>query len=321
MTELPEPLGEAWLTDVQCHIANGAFRGKTLDDAWMRMPADWQGERCTDMPHFPLLVKFIFPTDKLSIQVHPDDDYAEKHEFTAGGRGKTEMWHAVSAQGEAKLFLGLKPSVTRQKFSAAVGSNELEAFFQEYTVESADTFFVPAGTPHSIGPGMILCEVQEYSDLTYRVYDYERRDAQGKPRPLHIQKALDVIRFDAPQVGKVRPLRWGSQKMEISLLAACRYFATERWRLTERFFARPQTDSFNLVVVLSGGGELVWAGDKARYGRGECWFMPASLREYEIVPSAETILIRTFVPDLECLRQNLRGLGVADGRIRDTVFD
>lgn len=319
-TDLVEPIGEAWLTDVRCHIANGAFRGKTLDEAWTKMPADWQGERCADMANFPLLVKFIFPADKLSIQVHPDDAYAQAHEVAAGGRGKTEMWHAVSAEPDAKLLLGLKSGATKQKFSAAVGSNELETFFQEHGVEHSDTFFVRAGTPHSIGPGMILCEVQEYSDLTYRVYDYGRTDAQGKPRQLHVEKALDVIRFDDAPIAKVRPLRWGSPQMEISLLAACRYFATEHWRLGERFTARPQTDAFNLLVVLSGNGDLRWENDRARYGRGECWFVPAALREYDIIPDDQTELLRTFVPDLDSLRKNLRSLGIAESRIADTVF-
>jgi len=273
------------------------------------------------MRDFPLLVKFIFPTDKLSIQVHPDDEYASVHEVAAGGRGKTEMWHIVSAQPGSKLLLGLKPGVTKQQFAASVGSEALENLFEVHAVEGGETFFVPAGVPHSIGPGVIVCEVQQYCDLTYRVYDYGRVDSQGRPRDLHIDKAMDVIRFGGPRIDRVRPLEWASQKMGISLLAACRYFATERWQIGELFAARPKTDAFNLLVFLSGRGTMRWEGGKTQFQQGECWFMPASLKSYELIPVDESSLIRTFVPDLNALRGNLRMLGIADSKISDVVLE
>ena len=319
--DLPERIGEAWLTDVRCLIANGPFAGKTLGEAWPELPAEWRGPRCAEMQDFPLLVKFIFPTDKLSIQVHPNDEYASAHEAAAGGRGKTEMWHIVSAQPGSALFLGLKSGVTKKEFAAAVGSKSLENLFEVHAVEGMATFFVPAGVPHSIGPGVIVCEVQQYCDLTYRIYDYGRVDSQGKPRDLHIDKAMDVIRFGGPRIEKVRPLQWASLKMGISLLAACRYFATESWRIGELFVARPKTDAFNLLVFLSGQGTLRWDGGKAQYQQGECWFMPASLKSYELIPADESLLIRTFVPDLNALRGNLRMLGIADSKISDVVFE
>src|SRR5260370_36678411 len=143
-----------------------------LGEAWAEMPAEWRGTRLASVENFPLLVKFIFPNDKLSIQVHPDDAYASVHEQAAGGRGKTEMWHAVSAESGACVLVGLKPGVDKEKFLRSLAAHTLENLFQAHEVKAGDTFFVPAGTPHTIGPGMTLCEVQEYSDLTYRVYDY-----------------------------------------------------------------------------------------------------------------------------------------------------
>ena len=268
--ELAEPIGEAWLTDVRCQVASGEFQGMSLGEAWRYMPVEWRGERCAATQDFPLLVKFIFPTDKLSIQVHPDDEYASKHEATAGGRGKTEMWHVVSAEPDAQVFVGLKPGTTKKEFAGATGKRGLEELFQPHTVEARETFFIPPGIPHTIGPGMILCEVQQYSDLTYRVYDYGRVDAAGKPRELHIEKALDVIRFGHPAIHRMQPLSWSSQMMTISLLVACRYFSTERWRIAEHFTARPKTDAFNLLVVLSGSGEIRYSVKKARYKQGEC---------------------------------------------------
>src|SRR5450755_1932058 len=129
-SNLAEPLGEAWLTGVDCRVAGetsgGPFSGKTLGEAWRQMPAEWRGQQFTLAGVFPLLVKFIFPTDKLSIQVHPDDAYAAVHEIAAGGRGKTEMWHIVSAESGAQVLLGLKPGVDKQKFLEAVERHTLE---------------------------------------------------------------------------------------------------------------------------------------------------------------------------------------------------
>src|SRR5260370_35167083 len=123
------------------------------------------------MQDFPLLLKFIFPTDKLSIQVHPDDDYARVHEASSGGRGKTEMWHIVSAKPGAELLLGLKSGVTKKEFSAAIGSKSLEDLFQVHRVDERQTCFIRGRHLHSIGSGMVVFEVQQYCELTYRVYD------------------------------------------------------------------------------------------------------------------------------------------------------
>src|SRR5689334_5875940 len=201
MRDLDPPVGEAWLTGLDCKIATGPFASKTLAQAWPEMNTAWRGLDFEGETDFPLLLKFIFPKDKLSIQVHPDDAYAAIHEKAAGGRGKTEMWHIVSAEPGARLLAGLKPGVTKEKFVAALADHTLEDLFQSHQVQAGDTFFLPAGTAHTIGPGMIVCEVQEYSDLTYRVYDYGRVDASGKPRELHVEKALQVIDFEShPEV-------------------------------------------------------------------------------------------------------------------------
>ena len=302
-------------------IGNGPLAGKTLQQAWYEMPAEWRGPRCAELQDFPLLAKFIFPTDRLSIQVHPDDAYASAHEAAAGGRGKTEMWHIVSAKPGAQVLIGLKSGVTKKEFAGAIGSKSIESLFEAHLVDVNDTFFIPAGVPHSIGSGMVVCEVQQYCDLTYRVYDYGRVDAQGKTRELHIDKAMEVIRFGGARIDRLRPLQWASQKMAISLLMACRYFAAERWRIGEIFTAQPKTDAFNLLIFLSGSGTMRWDGGRAQFRQGECWFMPALLKSYEIMPDHESSLIRTFVPDLNAMRGNLRTLGIADGKIADLIFD
>jgi mannose-6-phosphate isomerase len=320
-SNLTEPLGEAWLSGVDCRIASGPFAGKTLGAAWTEMPAEWRGSKLAAEGNFPLLVKFIFPTEKLSLQVHPDDAYASVHEKAAGGRGKTEMWHAVSAGPGAHVLVGLVPKADAERFLRAIETRTLEDLFIHWRVQAGDTFFVPAGTPHTIGPGMVLCEVQEYSDLTYRVYDYGRLDALGKPRELHIEKALDVIEFGRPISGKASRIHLSGHGMQVSLLTACRYFATERWKIAAPIGVHSDPDHFDLLVILAGSGNVIWGSASAMYQSGECWLIPAGLGKFSVNPNELSKILRTYVPDLAALRANLERDGHSWQEIAKTVFD
>lgn len=320
----PEPIGEVWLTGVDCKVASGPFVGKTLGEAWREMPTEWRGARFAQQVDFPILVKFIFPKDKLSIQVHPDDTYAAAHEQAAGGRGKTEMWHVVQAEPGAHVLVGTKPGVSKPQFLEAIANQTLEHLLEKHPVYNGDTFFVPAGTPHTIGASMILCEVQEYSDLTYRVYDYGRKDSMGKTRELHIEKALEVMRFSKYTGAKVPSLSLFSGDGRDgggtrTLLSACRYFTVERWELYERFptFQSPGRQ-FDIHVILGGNG---------RFGRGrfdflagECWFIPACLGS---MPSAtrHAAILRAYVPDLAALRSELKVEHHSEAAIARTIFE
>jgi mannose-6-phosphate isomerase len=323
-TNLKEPIGEAWLTGVDCRIASGPYAGKTLGEAWREMPAEWRGTRLVSTAQFPLLVKFIFPTDKLSIQVHPDDAYAAAHEQAAGGRGKTEMWHVISTEPGARLMAGLKPGITKEAFRQALNSQNIEDLFQPHEVHAGDTFFIPAGTPHTIGPGMILCEVQEYSDLTYRLCDYGRVDAHGKPRELHIEKALEVMEFGA---SPVRPFRWNAPMDEfgaayVYYLAACRYFAAEKWDV-DGLGATQSTDSnrFELLTILTGSGEIRWDGGVSALVAGETWFLPACLGKFIILsPGQESEIIRTYVPDIDAFDRMIAAKGYSKEDRRRFIF-
>ena len=320
-TNLQEPLGEAWLTGADCRIASGPFARKTLRAAWTEMSAEWRGSQLAAVADFPLLVKFIFPTDKLSLQVHPDDAYASVHEKGAGGRGKTEMWHAVSAAVGAQLLIGLKPGVNKEKFREALTSHAVESLFETQSVHAGDTFFVPAGTPHSIGPNMVVLEVQEYSDLTYRVYDFGRLDPHGRLRELHVEKALQVTNFGKTAGGKIPSLLLRANGAKRSLLAACRYFATERWECSAKCEIPIDAARFELIVILEGAGSLAWPDSAARYHRGECWLVPASQSHIDVLPETATSLIRTYVPDIPLLRTELRGDGISAGALAQVVLD
>jgi mannose-6-phosphate isomerase len=320
-SNLLEPLGEAWLTGVDCRVGSGPFAGKTLGAAWTDMPGEWRGSQLTAEVNFPLLLKFIFPTEKLSLQVHPDDAYASVHEKSAGGRGKTEMWHAVSATAGAQLQLGLKPGVSKEKFREGLASRSVEDLFEVHPVRTGDTFFVPAGTPHSIGPNMVICEVQEYSDLTYRIYDFGRVDAHGKPRELHVEKALQVMNFGLRAGGKVTSLLLPADGATRSLLAACRYFATERWECSTKCEIPVDPERFELIVILEGAGTFAWPDSAARYHRGECWLVPASQSHIDVLPETATSLIRTFVPDIPVLRTELHRDGISAAALAQVIFD
>lgn len=279
------------------------------------MPNAWRGHGLSDVPEFPILVKFLFPNDKLSIQVHPDDSYAEKHEKEGGGRGKTEMWHIVSSQPGAEILFGLKPGVTREDFLAGIARGTLEDLLAHQPVHAGDTFFVAPGTQHALGSGIVVCEVQEYSDLTYRVYDFGRVDSSGKPRELHIEKALEVTRFDGPSPGKLEPMALHSPDAKKYLLAACPYFATERWDCCKTTFLESDPDHFQLLIILEGCGKFYDTDTVFDYRMGEAWFLPASLPITLLQPEKRTSLLRIFVPSLELYRRQLKNQGFDEGSI------
>jgi mannose-6-phosphate isomerase len=312
-TGLAEPIGEAWMTGSDSKFATGPFAGKTLSEAWPAMPPEWIGTAVARAPVFPLLVKFIFTEDKLSVQVHPDDAYAARHEQPAGGRGKTEMWYTCNARAGAQVMVGLKPNVTREQFERAIADGTAETCLERVPVHNGDAFFVPAGTAHTIGPGLVLCEIQQQSDLTYRVYDYNRRDAQGRARELHIEKALEVMRFGQQRGGKIEPVSVRCGTSEKTFLAACRYFATEKWEFPERITAHSSREHFDLLIVLGGEGDFTFASESLPYGPAQVWMIPAALGTFEIAPKTRTSLLRSFVPaSLDQYRRDLAVIGVSE---------
>ena len=177
------------------------------------------------------------------------------------------------------------------------------------------------GTPHSIGPDLIICEVQEYSDLTYRVYDFGRVDAHGKTRELHVEKALQVTNFGKPPGGRVTSLLLPASGASRSLLVACRYFAAERWECSAKCEIPIDAERFELIVILEGAGTLAWADSAARYHRGECWMVPASQTYIDVLPEAPTSLIRTYVPDIPALRVELHQHGISAAALAQVFFN
>jgi mannose-6-phosphate isomerase len=307
-----EPIGEAWLTGNECAFAVGEFAGRTLGEVWGSLPEEWTGTGLRGLPRIPLLVKFIFPEEKLSVQVHPDDAYAEQHESAAGGVGKTEMWYVVSAREGAAVRVGLHPNVTRESFQRAVVDGTAENCLASVTVHAGDAVFVPAGTAHTICPGMVLCEIQQHSDITYRVFDYHRIGADGKPRALHIRQALEVMQFGEQDGGLCDPVRITRGAVTETFYAACRHFATERWEFRERIAAVTSVEHFDLLIFLQGRGHIEFADGAESFGPAEVWMLPAALGAYQLAPDSPATLLRAYVPDLNGFVQRLTDERIAE---------
>jgi mannose-6-phosphate isomerase len=300
-----EPIGEVWLTGEACAFATGEFAGRSLGEVWPALPEEWTGTALRGLPRIPLLVKFIFPEEKLSVQVHPDDAYAEQHESSTGGVGKTEMWYVVSAREGAAVRVGLNPDVTRESFQRAIVEGTAENCLGSVAVHAGDAIFVPPGTAHTICPGVVLCEIQQHSDITYRVFDYNRLGADGKPRALHIRQALDVMTFGEQSGGLCDPVRITRGAVTEALYAACRYFATERWEFRERIAAVTAPEHFDLLVFLEGAGHIEFAGGSESFAPAQVWLLPAALGAYQLAPDSATTLLRAYVPDLNGFVQRL----------------
>jgi mannose-6-phosphate isomerase len=296
MSHLAEPIGEAWMTGNDSVFASGSYAGRKLGEAWSEMPVEWRGTAVASGGVFPILTKFIFSEEKLSVQVHPDDEYAAKHEAAVGGVGKTEMWYALRARPGAEVLAGLKPDVTREKFQRAIADGTAEDCLDHVPLREGEAIFIPARTAHTIGPGLVLCEIQEHSDLTYRVFDYNRCDARGRMRELHIDKALAVMRFGAQACEKLQPVRLEHAGAKEDFFIACPYFATDKWAFQRPIARATSPERFELLIVLQGAGQIVWGNNQADYGPAQAWLLPAALGTYRLNPASYTSLLRTYVP-------------------------
>ena len=321
-TNLAGPLGEAWMTGSECVFAGGGdFAGRKLGEVWPGLTAEWTGTRVDHASAFPLLVKFIFAEEKLSVQVHPDDAYASKHEAAAGGRGKTEMWYTIGARPGAEVLAGLRREVTRESFERAIADGTAEDALLHVPMSAGDAIFIPAGTMHTIGAGLVLCEIQQLSDITYRVYDYGRRDASGKARELHVEKALAVTKFGAEFAGKISPARAvGRDGMTVTYFAACRYFATEKWEFAAPVGGATRPEHFELLIILGGSGSIEVGSSALSYERAHVWLMPAALGHYKLKPSSPTSLLRTYVPSsMAEFTDQLQSAGISSAEISRLV--
>ena len=278
--------------DGQSTISGGQFDGMTLGEY---LNSVWEGravlgKNCEAFGQFPVLIKFIDAKDPLSIQVHPSDEYALRVE---GEYGKTEMWYVMDCEPGAYLYFGVNREVTKEEFRQRIENNTVLEVLSRVDVHPGDVFFIEAGTLHAIGAGILICEIQQNSNTTYRVYDYDRRGADGKPRELHVDKALEVSRFipsdtEDKQGGEER-ISGGSKKR----LASCKYFTTEKYSVDGTAELDVTDDSFVSLIILEGSGKAEGPENTVEFQMGDSLFVPAGLGKLKV--SGTCTFIKTSV--------------------------
>ena len=289
--------GETWeISGVEgnvSEVAEGPLAGQNLQQLIRKHQGKLVGERIYQhyCDRFPLLVKFIDANDDLSIQVHPDDALAQQRHNSFG---KTEMWYIFQADEGASLISGFNQPVTREKYLQSFEEGKLLDILNREPVQDDDVFFLPAGRVHTIGKGLLLAEIQQTSDITYRIYDFDRRDAEGNTRELHVEDALDAIDYQYYDHYKTQ---YHPLKNEPVTLASCPYFETYRLDYTEdteRDYAA--RDSFTIYVCTEGEATLHCDGQAYAMKKGDAYLIPASISQVTITTTKGFNMLESYVP-------------------------
>ena len=294
-----KPIGEAWLVSdhpihtTVCNYTNG--QSIRLSEAMNQNPIGLLGTvaKATPDGRFPLLLKLLDATDVLSMQVHPDDATARR--LGEPDLGKTEMWYVLEARKGSRLYCGLDPSVNRTECTRSLAN--IEAMVKSFEASAGDTVFVPAGTVHAIGAGLVLAEIQQNSDITYRLHDWNRVDAKGSPRELHLEKSMEAIAFGRSHPGLNSPLSFNDAFGERTVLSACSKFAAERVPANTTIIRRTHGRSFQIVLSTSSPATVSTDVEVVTISPATAVIVPASLDRYQITSSASTLVY--YVPDIE----------------------
>jgi mannose-6-phosphate isomerase len=285
------PIGEAWLTGDECHVTNGPLSGRTLAELSREFGADLLGDVTSDKARFPLLIKFLFPKDKLSVQVHPDDEAAA---VVGQPCGKTECWYVLKAEPGAQIGLGLKPGTTKSEVERAIREVRMEQLLNWIDLRAGDMVYVDAGTVHAIGPGAVIVETQQNSDTTYRLYDY------GRPRELHIEHGLKATK-EQTHAGKViaGPLQIEGGKKQINLVTSpC--FVVDKFHLERAWeFRRPRhlKKSVWCLTALRGYGTIESEGAApVTFSSGDAVVVPAAVEKFTVRPQWELEFLCAALP-------------------------
>ncbi len=259
-------------------VTSGDDRGLTLTEYVNKYSDTILGSNAKRFNYFPILIKLIDAKNKLSIQVHPDDEYALKNE---GEYGKTEMWYIIDAEPGAYLYYGVNREITKEEFSARIADNTITEVLNKVKVHKGDVYFIDAGTVHAIGEGIIICEIQQNSNTTYRVYDYDRRDAAGNLRPLHIKQAIDVSSLTPSKSQEVKPVE-NFDGYSVQPLAECKYFCVNRIDVNSEADLKVTDKSFQSLIIIDGEGTLISGDEELPFIKGDSIFIPAENITYTI---------------------------------------
>ena len=271
-------------------VACGDDKGKSLNELVSQQKEKLVGEDNYKRfgNEFPLLIKFIDAKQDLSIQVHPNDEIAHKH---GKSRGKTEMWFALPCAPEAQLYCGLKKQITPEEYKQMVDNDTITDALARYDVKEDDTFFIPAGRIHAIGGGCVVAEIQQTSDVTYRIYDYKRKDKDGNYRELHTQLASESIDYTVLPNYRTE---YQPAKNEGVQIAECPYFTTAVYDLTEPMtLDYSELDSFVILIAVKGEGTIAANGEEMKFKKGDTILLPATTGEVKV--SGEVKFLETFV--------------------------
>ena len=291
-----DKLGESWelsgYENDESVVTNGFLAGNNLAELVEIYMGELIGDKIYDEygVSFPLLFKLIDANENLSIQVHPGDEIAaERH----NSYGKTEMWYVVDADPGAELIIGFTKDCSHKEYLDALAAGEVESLLQKVAVKKGDVLFIPAGLVHAIGKGVVVAEIQQSSDITYRIYDYKRTDDQGNERELHTEQALDVINFSAAKEPKTL---YNAELNEVTTLVECDYFTTNMLRFDKAITRNYHTvDSFVAYMCLEGSLIIESDEHKTIVNKGDTVLIPASLDEVNLIPEIETTLLEVYI--------------------------
>jgi mannose-6-phosphate isomerase len=289
-----EKIGEAWLTGDDCQVSNGPFAGRTLSDLSKQFGPALTGAAAPDPQRFPLLLKFLFPAEKLSVQVHPDDESARHF---GEPWGKTECWYVAHARPGSQVALGLKPGVTRAQFEQAIDEKRAEELLNWIDIYQGEMIYVAGGTVHTLGPGSVLIETQQQSDTTYRLYDY------GRPRPLHLERGLASVkeRVASGKVIRPAPVAIHGGKSRRSSMISAPYFSVDLYELKEPFEFSTTGDaskeSVQILVAVEGCGIVETEGcAPVTLAKGDAVVIPANLGGFRVCPQWTVEFLKAYVP-------------------------
>jgi len=289
--------GEAWVISGvpsnQTVVSNGFLRGNELNELVEVYMDDLVGEKIFEKSpnEFPILVKFIDSNEYLSIQVHPDDDLAAKRGI---GSGKTEMWYILDSEKDAELINGFSKPVTRDIYLEHLEKNTLKSILNVEKVCRDEVYFIPSGRIHALGPGILLAEIQQTSDTTYRIYDWDRVDSQGKPRELHTDLALDAINFSIPDTYRTNYRKEPNQSVN---LVDSPWFVTNLIEFDKVFIKNyTELDSFVIYICIDGDARMNYDGGNLELRKGETVLIPALMEKVQLFPDRKCKILEVYIP-------------------------
>lgn len=292
-----EKIGESWeICSMPCYqsiIQNGIYKGLTINNLIDRFGQDFLGTKVYKKfgKYFPLLIKFLATADQLSIQVHPDDLYAKKYHNSFG---KNEMWYILDVKEDSKLVIGFNKNSNKEEFLKKLQKNELESILHFVYPKKGETYMIPAKQVHAIGKNLLIVEIQQNSNITYRIYDYNRIDKNGKTRPLHIEQAIQVIDFNKVKVPKVI---YKEQINRAVNLVNSSFFITQKLKFNSMIDLNFSNHSFTILIVIEGKITIQIEESQIDITKGRTILFPALLNQYKIKPyteQAEVLLVRMF---------------------------